>query len=461
MSEKSLEDLLQAAGGPVKLLRESQTGPYVYPVVPPEYSNWRDEQRAWRETCILFNQSYHMTDMYVEGPDAPKLLERLGVNTFKNFGPNKAKQYVPVNHDGYVIGDVVLFHLEQNRFNLVGRPPVHNWVQYHAETDKYDVKLERDERTVARTGPNAQTRKVYRYQVQGPNALKVMEKVSGKPVPDVKFFNMTEFTIAGRRVRALRHGMVGQPGFELFGPWDDGETVKAALVEAGPEFGLKLSGARTYSSNTLESGWIPSPLPAVYSGEKMKAYRKWLPANSFEGIASLGGSFYSSNIEDYYLTPYDLGYGPVVKFDHDFIGRAALEKIAANPRRRKVTLALNSDDVMKGMSTLFEPRAGRTKYFEFPSAVYSTLPYDKVVKNGRTIGMSTWCGYSSNERAMLTLAMIEVEHSEPGTEVTFDWGEENGGSSKPTVERHVQIEIRATVGPVPYSEVARTAYRTR
>ena len=105
MSHQTLEDRLQAAGNPVKLLRESQTGPYIYPVVPPEYSNWRDEQRAWRETCILFNQSFHMTDMYVEGPDAPAVLERLGVNSFKNFGPNKAKQYVPCNDDGYVIGD--------------------------------------------------------------------------------------------------------------------------------------------------------------------------------------------------------------------------------------------------------------------------------------------------------------------------------------------------------------------
>ena len=301
MSHQSLEDLLQSVGNPVKLLRESQTGPYIYPVVPSEYSNWRDEQRAWRETCILFNQSYHMTDMYVEGPDAAKVLEKLGVNTFRNFGPNKAKQYVACNDDGYVIGDVILFHLEQNRFNLVGRPSVHNWVQYHCETGGYDVAIERDERTVARPGPIV--RKVYRYQVQGPNALKVMEKASGRPVPDVKFFNMTEFTIAGHRVRALRHGMVGQPGFELFGPWDEGEAVRAAIIEAGRDFGLRLSGARTYSSNTLESGWIPSPMPAIYSGEKMKAYRQWLPANDYEAIASLGGSFYSDNIEDYYLTP--------------------------------------------------------------------------------------------------------------------------------------------------------------
>jgi syringate O-demethylase len=458
MTQKSLEDRLKEVGSPVTLLRESSIGPHVYPVVPLEYTNWRDEQRAWRESCILFNQSYHMTDMYVEGPDAPKLLERLGVNTFKNFGPNKAKQYVPVNYDGFVIGDVILFHLEQNRFNLVGRPPVHNWVQYHAETGKYDVKLDRDERTAARSGPDALIRKVYRYQVQGPNALKVMEKVTGKPVPEVKFFNMSEFTIAGRRVRALRHGMVGQPGFELFGPWADGEAVKAAIVEAGQEFGLRLSGSRTYSSNTLESGWIPSPMPAVYTGEQMKAYRQWLPANSFEAMASLGGSFYSDDIRDYYVTPYDLGYGSIVKFDHDFIGREALETIAANPRRTKVTLALNSDDVLKGMATMFGPHP-RTKYFEFPSAVYSTLPYDKVMKDGKVIGVSTWCGYSSNEGKMLTLAMLNNEHATPGTEVTFVWGEEGGGSSKPTVERHTQLEIRATVAPVPYSEPARASYR--
>ena len=55
--------------------------------------------------------------------------------------------------------------------------------------------------------------------------------------------------------------------------------------------------------------------------------------------------------------------------------------------------------------------------------------------------------------------MVDVEHSEPGTEVTFVWGEEGGGSNRsPTVERHVQVEIRAIVGPVPYSEVARTSY---
>ncbi len=397
-----------------------------------------------------------MTDMYVEGAGALKLFSDLGVNSFKTFDINQGKQFVVCNYDGYLIGDVILIRLEENRFNLVGRPSVHNWVQYHAETGRYDVSLERDERAAARQGPIV--RKAYRYQVQGPTAMRVIEKVTGNPAPHIRFFNGCVLTIAGKQVRALRHGMAGQPGFELFGPWADGEAVRSAIVEAGREFGLREVGARAYSSNTLESGWIPSPMPAIYSGDKMKAYRQWLPADGYEARASLGGSFYSENIEDYYLSPYDVGYGHIVKFDHDFIGREALERLAGKSKRRKVTLALNNEDVTRAIGTMFQ-KSGRAKYFDFPSAVYSTLPYDKVMKNGKTIGISTWCGYSSNEGRMLTLAVIDSEHADPGNEVTFVWGEEGSGTSKPTVERHVQTEIRAIVSPVPYAEVARQDYR--
>jgi syringate O-demethylase len=245
----------------------------------------------------------------------------------------------------------------------------------------------------------------------------------------------------------------------LFGPWEDGDAVKAAIVEAGRGYGLRLSGARAYSSNTLESGWIPSPLPAVFTSPKMKAYREWLSAGSYEAIASLGGSFFSENIEDYYLTPFELGYGSSVKFDHDFVGREALEKISKNPKRTKVTLVLNTEDVLKAVGTMFDQN-NRAKYIDFPSAVYATWPYDKVMKNGKTIGISTWIGYSSNEGKMLTLAILDNEHAQTGNDVTLVWGEEPGTGSKATVEPHVQTEFRATVAPVPYSQVAREAYRT-
>jgi vanillate/3-O-methylgallate O-demethylase len=453
MTHKSLEDRLQDAGGPVEMARNSQIGPYVYPKVPAEFTNWRDEQRAWRETAALFDQSHHMTDLYIEGPDAIKLLSRLGVNTFENFQVNKAKQFVPCTPSGHVIGDAILFYLDENRLSLVGRPSAHNWVQYHAETGGYDVELERDERTVV--NPSGR-RKLYRFQVQGPNAIQVLEKAIGGPLPELKFFNMGELTIAGRTVRALHHGMSGVPGRELFGPWEEAEDVRGALVEAGRDFGLAQVGSRVYATNTLESGWIPSPLPAVFTGDDLKAYREWLPANGYEATGSLGGSFYSDDIEDYYLTPHDLGYWPFVKFDHDFVGREALEALGDEPKRRKVTLAWNGEDVAAAMQTLFE-QGDHAKYIDLPLSNYATWPYDKVLHDGRMVGVSTFSGYSYNERSMLSLAMLDVD-VEIGTEVILVWGEENGGSAKPVVERHVQTELRAVVSPCPYSQVARTSY---
>jgi len=456
MSYKSLEEVLKTVESPVKLLRNSQIGPYAFPVVRHEFTNWRDEQRAWRETCALLDLSHHMTDLYVEGPDALKLFSDLGVNTFSNFKLNQAKQFVACNPDGYVIGDAILFPLDKNKFNLVGRPPAHNWVQYNLETGGYDAKAERDERSFVNQGK----RKVFRYQVQGPNAAKVMEKVTGKPVPDIRFFYMDTFKIAGRDIRALRHGMVGQAGWEIFGPWEHGDEVRDAIVNAGQEYGIRQVGARTYPTTCLESGWIPSPLPAVYAGEAMKGYRQWLSATGYEAMASLGGSFYSDNITDYYLTPYDLGYGSFVKFDHDFVGRKGVEKMAANQRRKKVTLVWNGEDVARVFGSLFQ-NGDIAKYIDLPLANYATLPYDKVLKGGKTVGISTYTGYTYNERAMVSLAMMDVEHSELGSEVTVVWGEEGRGSSKPTVERHLQAEIRATIGPVPISEVARVSYRPK
>ncbi len=455
MADRSLEDLLARVGNPVDLLRNSQAGPNVYPGVPAEYTNWRDEQAAWQRTCVLFNQSYHMADLAVEGPDALTLLSRLAVNSFEGFAVDKAKHFVPCTPEGYVIGDVILFYLAENQFNLVGRAPALNWITYHAQTGGYDVEIELDQRWALRTDGR---RKSYRFQVQGPNAMEVIEKVLGGPPPELKFFTMTTVTIAGRTVRALRHGMVGQPGWELFGPWEDEAAVHEALLEAGEEFGMRQAGGRAYSSNTLESGWIPSPLPAVYSGESLKAYREWLPATGYEGSASIGGSFASDDIEDYYFTPWDLGYGSYVKFDHDFMGREALERMADDDHRVKVTLALDDDDVTATIGTMFG-QTDRAKFIDWPSAVYCMHPFDRVTVDGETVGLSTWIGYSANEGKMLTLAVVDPEYAEPGTEVAFVWGEEGGGSSKPTVEPHVQTEMRAVVSPVPYTEVVRRSYR--
>jgi vanillate/3-O-methylgallate O-demethylase len=312
MTQQNLESVLESFRSPVEMLRNSQIGAYVYPVVPYEFSNWRDEQRGWKETAVLFDQSHHMAEMTITGPDALKLMSYCTINSFAKFAPNKAKQMVPCSHDGYVIGDGILFYLAANELLFVGRAPTVNWLQFQAETGGFKVDYVRDDRSPSHAYGTKVVRRHYRYQVQGPNAEQILERVHGGPLPDVKFFNVDTINVKGRRVRALRHGMAGAPGLEIWGPYDERHEVRQAIMEAGKDFGLVLVGARAYSSNTLESGWIPSPLPAVYTGEKMKKYREWLPASSYEATGSIGGSFVSDDIEDYYTTPYELGYGPFV-----------------------------------------------------------------------------------------------------------------------------------------------------
>jgi vanillate/3-O-methylgallate O-demethylase len=430
MGSESLEAAIARAGSPVELLRQSTTRPHAFPVAP-EFTNWRTEQNAWRTSCVLFDQSHHMTDLFLSGPDALKLLSRLGVNTFANFGPGKAKQYVAVNADGHFIGDAILFHLDDELFDVVGHPTVANWLQYNVEAGDYKVTVERDDNSVDR--PSGTPPKLYRYELQGPTAAPIVAKLTGGPLPDVKFFTMTDFTIAGHRVRALRHGMAGQPGFELFGLWAEGDDVLGAILAAGAEFGLLRAGAKAYSTSNLESGWIPTAVPAIF-GPEMRGYREWLDAGA---LGSLGGSMDSGDITDYYVTPYDIGYGRTVKFDHDFLGREALERVAAeeqNGRRKhrvKVTLVWNPDDLSLANRSLCEP--GRpVKYIEMPKARYAFFHVDKVLRRGSLVGLSLDVGYLANEHAFVSLATVDAAASEPGTEVTVLWASSPTPPSPPS-----------------------------
>jgi len=459
MEHRSLNDLLQSVENPVRMLRNSQIGAYVYPVVPTEFSNWRAEQQAWRESAVLFDQSHHMAEITLTGPDALKLCSHATINSFTNFVPGKAKQMIPVSHDGFVIGDGILFYLAENELLFVGRAPTVNWLQFHAETGGYDVAVFRDDRSPSQPNGRAVTRRHFRYQVQGPHAAPVLEKLNGGSLPDIRFFHFDWINVAGHRTRALRHGMAGEPGLELFGPYELRDEIRGAILEAGKDEGIVAVGSRTYASNTLESGRIPSPLPAVYTGEPMRRYREWLPASGYEGTGSLGGSFVTSNIEDYYLTPYELGYGPFVKFDHEFFGREALERRVrdARPHRRKVTFEWNGDDLGRILASLSDRENLPCKFFDLPIANYASSSYDKVMLDDRLVGLSMFTGYSHNDRCGLSLGVLDSD-IELGSELTLVWGEENGGTKKPTVERHRQCEVRVKVAPAPYSRDARDSY---
>src|SRR5690606_28212421 len=236
----------------------------------------------------------------------------------------------------------------------------------------YDVQITNDPRSPSRPMGKPVNRISWRFQIQGPRAWDVIEKLNGEPLDKLKFFNMSTMKIGNKTIRTLRHGMAGSPGLEIWGPYEDQEYVRDEILKAGEEFGLIPVGSRAYPSNTLESGWIPSPLPAIYTGEKLKGFREWLGADSYEATGGIGGSFVSDNIEDYYLNPWELGYGPFVKFDHDFHGREALEAIDPAQQRKKVTLAWNGEDVAKIFASLVDGSETPYKFFDLPLANYAS-----------------------------------------------------------------------------------------
>lgn len=449
---ESLQQALDRTGSAVDLLRDAPVASVPFHGAP-EHTHWMTEQRAWRESVALLDQSHHMNDLFVSGPDALRLFRDFGVNRVDDYAVGKAKHLVTVNQDGLFIGDNILFHLETDSFDLVGQPFSVNWIEYQATTGGYDVEVHRDPPSPFRGGRPPE---LYRYELQGPAAMALVERLIGGPVPQVRFFHMTRLAIAGRPVRALRHGMAGQPGLELFGPWADGGAVLDAILEAGGEFGLHRVGTRAYSTANLESGWMPALVPAIYDGDGMTAFREWLPASA---IGSLGGSFLSADIRDYYVSPYDLGYGRVVAFDHDFYGRDGLAARSSGPSREKVTLVWDEADVQRTIGASLRAEGAPAKFLELPKARYATHQYDTILVGDEPVGISSDCGYIANERSFVSLAIIDAERATPGTEVVVVWGEDPN-TAKPGVEPHEQVRIRATVAPAPLPSFARTTYRS-
>lgn len=281
MAIPSLQDGIDKAGSPIGLLWQPNAEPWTPEVVDREYVGWRQEQAAWHEGVALLNLSHHMYDMWIEGPDATRVLAEYGANNFEKFAIGQAKQYVPVTRDGKIVTDGILARHAENKYLLSGVPASQHWVQYHAEKAGYDVGFETDASSAFRPGGGHP--RLFRYQIQGPLALELIGKVFGGPLPETKFFHSTPVTLDGRAFEALRHGMAGQAGYEFIGPWEHAAYVHEAFLTAGEPLGLVQVGALAYTTPSVESGWIPSPVPGIYGDPDLAEYRAWLPLFGIEG----------------------------------------------------------------------------------------------------------------------------------------------------------------------------------
>lgn len=448
----TVAEKLQETDDVVELLR-AQGNLYEenFPVVPNEQTHWLDEQRAVMEDCALADLSHHMTSVHVEGPDAVDFLTYLCVNNFRDLDIGRAKQSVICSPDGYLWGDGPILRFGENEFWGV---PIFtgDWINYNVETGDWDVSVEVEFPTSYLDGDPEK----FIYQVQGPNAMDVLERVTDADLREISFYGFEEITLAGHEVIAFGHGMNTEAGFEFIGPFEHAEDVRNAFLDAGKEHGIRQLGSRAYLSQSVRLGWIPAAPPPIYESDELEGYREWLDVDSRGSTYSISGSFDSADITDYYMSPIELGYGKLIDFDHEFLGREAIEAEAESPDRSEVSLRWNTDDVLDTFASLF--REGvmdgeNAKLMDnLPRVGWAWGVFDEVRADGELVGLSHSRAYEPDVPGMVSLAVLDTEYSDPGTEVRVVWGEPDGHSPNPKVEEHTQTEIRATVGTVQYTD---------
>ncbi|GAB3617296.1 aminomethyltransferase family protein [Okibacterium endophyticum] len=391
-----------------------------------EFSDWQDEQLSWKQTCYVGDWSF-LWDVEVTGPDALRFFRETGVNSVEDFPIGRAKHLIQCSERGKVCAEGVLLRLGEDRFRTQAGPAI--WSAFLLEKGGYDAAWR-----------EVQT---FQFQVGGPTAVAVCEKVTGVSLSDVPFMHFVEVTIAGRSCYALRQGMSGEPGFEFHGDAADAQVVEQAIFEAGQEHGIRRLGRRTAMINHLEASfptitWHYMPDNFTPLAEGFAQFR----AARFDMkglIPTIRGSFVSDDISDYCYSPYELGWGRMVSFDHDFTGKEALEREAAEgPKHVRVTLEYDPADVIDIYASLFEDEP--YDYLDIPHPQRWIIWADAVQVAGETRGVATAPGYSAYFRKVLALAFVDPALAEPGTRVEVIWG----------APGHRQKIINATVAPAPY-----------
>ena len=223
-------------------------------------------------------------------------------------------------------------------------------------------------------------RQIFLYQVAGPASLQVLERLIGEELRDVTFLGFRPLRIPGIpvdvEIEVSRIGMAGTLAYELRGPhraW----SRRSSMPSIGrADFGIARLGWRTYVVNHTEGGFAQQGctfLPSAYGDPQFATHPAFglsapaanAPAANNPSVG-LPGSAGPADIRARMRTPFEVNWGWIAKFDHDFIGRAALEAEAAAPPSKTVTLRWNKEDVLDVIASQFEP-GEEYKHFEFPT----------------------------------------------------------------------------------------------
>lgn len=401
-------------------------------VLPYEFTGPRDEFMATRTTASL-GVFLNVSPIYdISGKDAEKFLNKVCVNRdFNLMKPGGSRHGLICNEKGQLLASGVILKKENGDYRTYWLAPA---IQYFLITSGMDVQGEYCDNE-------------YFYQLDGPKSLEILEEATEADLHDLKFGQNKKVQICGTDIIVYRLGMTGALAYELHGAAENAEIAYKKLREVLFKFGGKLQGVRNYISiehtpagypNQFQHFWYPFQT----SGEGLAEFANKIGGTS---IPFLGSA--SDDPENYYVSPFDIGWGKLVSFDKDeFIGKDTLEEIAKNPAHTMVTLEWNADDVADVFASQFrgtdiEPYEQIEHISSLSDASQSSgIRADYVLADGKKIGIATGKTYSFYEQRMISLASIQQEYAEEGTEVAVLWGSPG----------NPQKEIRAKVARFPY-----------
>jgi glycine cleavage system aminomethyltransferase T len=405
--------------------------------LPHNFSGAEDELLACRKTAWL-GTALNMSPVYdVSGPDSAKLLTSVCVNRdFSKLPDSSSRHAIICNDRGQMLADGVVIRIAPDTYRTYWMAPV---LAYHVDRSDLDVK-------------GTYVLDEFFFQLDGPKSLEILEDACQSDVHDLKFAHHKMISIAGVPVRVLRLGMSGALAYELHGPSEQMDQVYSALKSSGKKFGMRQLGNRHYCVNHTQAGYpnqnIHFQYPLYDSGEGLKSY--------IEGcIGKVPSPFLCTHIagscsddrSNFYVTPYDVGWDYLIRFDHDFVGRAALEQIAKNPPAGPVTLVWNAEDVGRVFASWFQgtevaPFDDLCEPWDGSDTATVEIRYriEKVLAGDKVIGRSAGRIRDYYHRRMISIGYLDHEHSHIGDEVEILYGNPDGP----------QTRIRAIVDKYPY-----------
>lgn len=414
-------------------------GPLEGGLQPWQYTGWRDEEVSWHETAYIHTLLNPSPTYRIWGPDALEFLSKYCANSFKHFPIGGGKHGIMCDEHGRDMIDGLLLRTGEDEFITYWMAP---WIQFLVET--CGMKVE---------GENL-TGKVFFFQLGGPKTLEVLEAASGDNLHDIKFIHHRMSKIAGKDVRICRIGMAGSLAYEVHGNTEDGPVIYEQILKAGERYGLRRLGNPAYNMTHWENGFPQAYLDFPLPWFEYEAFAKWLRERNLgvlcDGsvmISALMGSM-EGDFSARYRNPIELGWEKTINFDHDFLGKEALQKILAGPHRKMVTLEWNKEDILDIHHSQLEP-GEPYKDIAMPDDISWGFPgyhADKVVnEDGKTVGISTGRMLAWFYREMISICSIDAEYSNLGTEVFVVWGEPGTRQKK----------IRARVARYPYHDTDR------